>query len=172
MTRPIAPAVLVVTLLGLSACERPTAPGSPDPLPTLNPSLAAGVTITELGTLGGTFSDAVAINDRGQVVGVSHTASGDLHAFFWDRGTMTDLGTLGGTFGRAVAVNARGQVAGSSLTADGPFHAFFWEAGTMTDLGTLGGASSFANAINERGQVVGSSTTAGGEDHATLWTVR
>jgi probable HAF family extracellular repeat protein len=54
-------------------------------------------TVTDLGTLGGTFSLAGGINNRGSVEGFSNlpgdTAS---HAFFWQKGVMTDLGTLGG----------------------------------------------------------------------------
>lgn len=42
-------------------------------------------TITDLGTLDGSFSSASAINELGQVVGESFTASGQLHASFWER---------------------------------------------------------------------------------------
>ena len=52
--------------------------------------------MTDLGTLGGTYSWAFDINDRGQVVGYSGTAAGDQHAFLYGDGAMTDLGTLGG----------------------------------------------------------------------------
>ena len=42
-----------------------------------------GWVTTDLGTLGGSESMAFAINDAGQVVGNSATASGDLHVFLW-----------------------------------------------------------------------------------------
>lgn len=141
--------------------------------------------VTELGTLGGAQSLGSGINDRGQVAGVSQTASGEWHAFLWRDGEMVDLGTLGGPLslvgngmgplGAALgspdgaALNDRGDVAGTSETASGEEHAFLWRDGEMTDLGTLGGANSRAVAMNNRGQVVGYSETASGEQHAFLW---
>ena len=78
-----------------------------------------------------TQSRPSAINEHGQVVGTSDTASGEVHAFLWTRHLgMQDLGTLGGTFSSASAINNRGQVAGTSDTASGEVHAFLW---TLTD---------------------------------------
>src|SRR5690349_24510871 len=53
--------------------------------------------LTVLPTLGGTFSHANGINNRGSVAGLS-TLSGDTQAdaFVRENGVMTDLGTLGG----------------------------------------------------------------------------
>ena len=52
--------------------------------------------LTDLGTLGGTSSQGVAINASGQATGTSITADGETHAFLWDGTTMLDLGTLQG----------------------------------------------------------------------------
>lgn len=140
--------------------------------------------VTDLGTLGSDpFTYPSAINDTGQVVGVTRTTSGHFpgpprsgnHAFLWQNGTMTDLNSLGGTYNSVSGINKLGQVVGFSQTSQGTEHAFLWQNGTMTDLGSLVGenASSRAYGINDLGQVVGysypaSSTNLGGSE-ALLW---
>ena len=129
-------------------------------------------TLTDLGTLGGTFSQAFGVNDKGWVVGFS-TTEGDvgLHAFLWRDGVMTDLGTLGGSdplpLSAAGSINNRGEIVGLSETsiADplgenfcGDFLVCLpvvWRRGVITTLPTLGGNNGVANDINGRGEVVG-----------------
>lgn len=166
----------LATLLVLAGCDRPTEPEAPASVPPPSLSTVTDITITDLGTLGGTLSVAVAINALGQIAGWSTTASEELHPVLWDSGTMTDLGTLGGTLKLrkrvpALALNDLGQVVGVSTAASGETRAFFWDKETIIDLGTLGGTGSLAVAINSLGQVAGFSTTTSGERHATLWTI-
>ena len=125
--------------------------------------------ITDLGDLGGGSSQAVAINNRGQVAGNSYGKAGSWHAFVWQNGKMTDLGTLGGDRSYAEAINEAGQIVGWSTTAGGEGHAFLWERGKMTDLGVLpGGNGSTAVVINQSGDIAGVSGT-DGLDHVVLW---
>ena len=123
---------------------------------------------------------ADAINNIGQVVGVSiSAATGDNHAFLWTPGVgVIDLGTVSGATGsysHATDINNRGWVAGlgGDVPATGPAtrRAFRWtpDAG-MQDIGSLGGALSQAFAINDNGQVAGGSNTAANAYHAFLWT--
>jgi probable HAF family extracellular repeat protein len=80
-------------------------------------------TIKSVGTLGGDFSDARNLNDKGEVVGVARTAGGQDHAFVYVNGTMTDLGTLGGDASIALAINSLGDIVGSAKNGAGQTHA-------------------------------------------------
>jgi probable HAF family extracellular repeat protein len=153
--------------------------------------LFAGGTVTDLGTLaGGTESQALAINDRGQVAGFANNDVPDptpidglpfatqARAFLWEDGVMRDLGTLGGPDATVATLNERGEVAGISYTDDTPnpttgvptTHPYLWANGQMHDLGTLGGSWSNAAWLNAGGDVVGASTLAGDDTiHPFLW---
>lgn len=141
---------------------------------TLNPAVSAPIySITDLGDLSGgsNFSNASFLNENGQVVGRSESATG-LRAFLWDQGIgMTNLGDLpgGADYSGANGINNNGQVAGYSAVNSTLLHGFFWENSSgMTDLGTLGGLTSTAKALNDNAQVVGLSST-GTRFEAFLW---
>src|SRR6266702_4671168 len=73
--------------------------------------------LIDLGTLGGNFSVAAGINNKGQVVGQSNVTTNDydhFHAFLYSGGIMHDLGTLGSTYSQAYGINDNGQVVGES----------------------------------------------------------
>jgi probable HAF family extracellular repeat protein len=111
-----------------------------------------------LGTLGGDYSIAQAVNNRGDVVGSSPTTPGDVatyHAFLYRDGVMTDLGTLGGRISLANDINDRRQIVGASESKSGEFRAFLYEDGKMIDIGRRVGGISQAFSINNNGQIVG-----------------
>lgn len=140
-----------------------------------------GSQIRELPPLAGdTSGAATAINDRGQVVGISGTCDQAVgrataaHAVLWENGAVIDIGNLGGQlWNTPTAVNQRGDIVGfSDLPGDVDTHAFLWTRGDgIRDLGTLPGhVYSQANGINNRGQVVGLSCDADFVDcRAFLW---
>ena len=127
----------------------------------------------DLGTLGGPDSDALVINERGQIAGMSITSSGAVDPFLWENGKMIDLGTLGGTFGYPNMINSQGQIVGFSDSLGdvlGQGHPFLWENGVLKDLGTLGGLLGEARWINDGGDAAGYATFPGEEVvHAALW---
>ena len=129
------------------------------------------VTAINIGTLGGSTSFGVGINDTGQVTGASRIDDfSPQHAFVWDPITknMTDLGVVfGGDSTLGWGINNSGQVSGSSAN-----RAFVWDpvALTVTNLGTLGGNYSTGYGINDAGQVTGYLTIAGNSiQHAFVY---
>jgi probable HAF family extracellular repeat protein len=125
-----------------------------------------GQGLTDLGTLGGNFSEGRGINNRGEIVGGSNlTANGPLHLFLFDHGALHDLGTLKGKSTEGSAINDRGQIIGSAAQIG-----FRFSHGDFHLLPTLnGGTYSVPGGINNRGAVVGSSdVSGGGPTHAFL----
>ena len=133
-------------------------------------SSANALTMTDIGTLGGTESYAWGVSGNGSItVGRSKTtADAESHAFKYVGTTMTDLGTLGGTWSNARGISSDGSViVGDSKLADGSGRAFKYSGGTMTNLGTLGGSSSAAFAASSDGSViVGHAEVLSGAAHA------
>jgi probable HAF family extracellular repeat protein len=132
---------------------------------------------------GDTSGAATALNDRGQVVGISGTCDQAVgrytaaHAVLWENGNIKDIGNLGGSsWNTPMAINERGDVVGfASQPGDDPdnpnLRAFLWtRAGGIQNLGTLpGDVYSEAHGINEWRQVVGISCDAAGACRAFLW---
>jgi probable HAF family extracellular repeat protein len=127
--------------------------------------------VTELRSLGGGYSDAKAINEKGQVVGSAQNAERRWKAFVFERASgLRELGTLGGENSYGMAISQGGDVVGFSDTADGFFHAYIaHHDGPMKDLGTLGGTISYASAVNSAGQVAGTASMPDEYRHAFLY---
>jgi probable HAF family extracellular repeat protein len=119
-------------------------------------------------------SAATAINDKGQVVGISGLCSNAVggasaeHALLWENGVPTNLGNIGGgAWNTPVALNNQGEVVGFANTSGDQNAAlspaaFIWTQATgMQALPLLSGdTNSIAFDINEKGQVVGQSVGA------------
>ena len=82
--------IVAITLLAAVAI--------PAPLTAQNQNGQNGYTVTNLGTLGGTVSNANGINNRGWLAGYANlTGDQTSHAVLWQKGAkIVDLGTLGG----------------------------------------------------------------------------
>src|SRR4051794_26585419 len=82
-------------------------------------------TIVDLATLGGGTSEANGINDAGQVIGTSLTATSATRAFITAPNSPINPATsavpllAGGTLNKGYGVNASGQVAGWGTSSSG-----------------------------------------------------
>ena len=107
----------------------------------------------DIGTLGGAYAQAYAINDAGYITGASQTQGmgpmATTHAFIYRLPSppyprysrMVDLGVLGGFSSYGMAINSYNHVAGYSTitTNEERVHAFLHNGTKMIDLGSLGG---------------------------------
>lgn len=113
--------------------------------------------VTDLGNLGGTYSDAEALNGAGQAVGFSNTATDPtLRGVRYTLGqSPVGLGTPRG-WSRAHSINNAGQAVGfDQPPGTGGFHAALFQVdGTVLPLAP-DSRDSEAFAINNAGQVVG-----------------
>jgi len=140
-------------------------------------------TMRELPPLpGDSTSAATAINDKGQVVGISGAcgvAVGGVsaaHAVIWENGVPTRIEDFGGhAWNTPTAINNAGVVVGFSLPADKDgtrfYRAFVWTKATGTRMlnQIAGDVRSAAFGINDDGQIVGLSRTPGALLRAVLW---
>jgi probable HAF family extracellular repeat protein len=125
--------------------------------------------IIDLGTLGGNGSEALFINNNGQIVGFSYDSSNVLRPCLFDstgRGANIDLGTLGDntSWGWAYSINNNGRIVGQNNGA-----CLFDSTGGGANI-TLGAGAAYS--INNNGRIVGQSnggaclfdSTGGGEN--------
>jgi len=139
-------------------------------------------TMQELPPLpGDSTSAATAINDLGQVVGISGDCfiavgfSSARHAVLWQNGVPMDLGNIGGdAWNTPTEIRNDGTIIGFANTAPGlakSFVGFIWTPSSgMKSLGTLpGDLRSEALGINDKGQIVGLSKGGPYGIRAVLW---
>jgi hypothetical protein len=108
-------------------------------------------------------TQALGLNDRGQVVGGTiNFAAGRLSGFLLDKGVYTRFDFPGALGTNALDINNRGQIAGIYADAARKIHAFLREEnGAYTTIDVPGASLTFPFGINNRGHVVGLYAAAG-----------
>lgn len=118
--------------------------------------------LTDLGTFGGTDSEALDINDSGHVAG-NYFMYGNKHAFQLHDTQFTDLFGAAGMI-EATGINDQDVVIGDlvSMSDMGSMHVMLYDNGLVTDISAIGvgqgvtypGISSLPRGINNNGQAV------------------
>lgn len=129
-------------------------------------------TVLGTGGLSYSYSNALAINNAGQVVGYARSSFGGDTPLLWDTSTGDTKILIGGSV--ATDINASGQIVGVQGT--NPTTPLSWSSSQSTgNFLSIGGNSPIygggnVNAINDAGKAVGNIfTSAGGEAH--IWDV-
>jgi probable HAF family extracellular repeat protein len=76
-----------------------------------------GATV-DLAVAGAKTTIPLALNDRGQVIGLSTDENNEAHAFLYDNGAWVNLGALGGTTSVARDINKSGMIVGQATLAE------------------------------------------------------
>jgi probable HAF family extracellular repeat protein len=126
-----------------------------------------GASMRDLGTLGGDQSNAVAVNDAGQVIGMSMIAPGSMgpqwHAFTYSDGAMRDLGfppDLDFAIDANTSIEVRGINASGQILVEirgettRQYRVYLWQNGLWEHLSALDGEDGWA--LNDAGQITGS----------------
>ena len=134
------------------------------PLEAATPSYS----VVEIGSFGGTYTQAYGINDNGDIVGASQVpgSTGGPHAFLYHHasGSMVDLGTLDGSASEAFSINDSGTIIGevyeSRSNPSSPWTPYVWltSGGSQSLVGPYpNGVGQYVtpNGISNTGLIVG-----------------
>jgi uncharacterized membrane protein len=131
-------------------------------------------TITTFDVPGARGTEAVKINDRGQIVGrysedtpfVDDSAK--VRGYLRDGDKITRIDVPGATDTLPTGLNDRGHVVGYYVDSGGAEHGFVWRRGRFSTLDGPGAAAPTPVDINDRGDVVGLYLDAAGAMHGFL----
>ncbi len=89
-------------------------------------------TMVDIDGLGSLESEALGINNAGQVIGNAHFEDGTSRCFLYTAaGGMVDIGTLGGASCQVAAIGESGEILGSAEGRHGEWAGFLYRDGVM-----------------------------------------
>jgi len=102
-------------------------------------------------------TNAIGINDRGQIVGRYCDSNGTVHGFLLDGDTFTTIDVPDATWCSCLAINARGQIVGDYCGSSEPsrHRAYLFDGSTFILIDAPDAVTTVAWGINDRGQIVG-----------------
>lgn len=102
-------------------------------------------------------TQALGINNLGQVVGTYMNADRTFGSFLWENGQIRDIDIPGipRTDAAMFDINDSGQIVGSATPGDGTLYGFLLSGGVVTKFQPPGVAITFAQGINNSGQISG-----------------
>jgi probable HAF family extracellular repeat protein len=141
---------------------------------TFGPSfIYSGGTYTTVAFPGAVATDAVGINNSGQIVGAYNVGGGAI-GFEYSNGIYTSLMVPGALVTYATGINNLGQIVGYDYIggfANDDIHGFLYSNGTYTTVDFPSGVYNIAEGINDSGQIVGFSyiPPVGGVPEPSTW---
>jgi probable HAF family extracellular repeat protein len=124
--------------------------------------------IDDLGTIGGGWSAAIAVNDAGVIVGYGEVPNGRYRGFVYAEGKMTDVGVVPGfPVTQLLAINASAVAVGNAYDASGSnsSHGIVYGSGKLVDLNALVDRTPFliqaALGVNDAGEIVAQASDGG-----------
>ena len=123
--------------------------------PFMAPHLvASALSYTTIDFPGALDTEALGINNSGQIVGVYQSQTHVNHGFLLDGSVFTTIDPPGSTSTFATGINDSGQIVGSYVS-NGMQHGYLLSGSVLTTIDPPGSLETFLWGINNSGQVVG-----------------
>jgi uncharacterized membrane protein len=121
---------------------------------------------------GSTATNALGINDSGDVVGFYNNGPAVMHGFLMQQGTFTTIDFPGTTRTLVSDINDRGDILGAYVDTSNVGHGFLLSTGVFTTIDVPGALQTdpagLSGRINAHGEIVGAYMTIGPKFHGFL----